>query len=342
MAARLFSLSRHLPLSLTSSTPTHIPAQTAIFSVANTSKMTTLRTNNSHQEPPCTPAPWRETFLTHIGDMKSPTFVLATLHPVAGSDAAATNPTPSSLGVVPRARTCIYRGLWACLPPNKHNDCPKNPGIFESDLPVFTTDARMEKAAEILDTAPQSPEHGSTGGSVKGSGGGGPVEACFWAEEHGTQWRIRGTAWLIGPDIDGDQAKGVRDALLSRMRREQKGTGEGDEKDWSWSKELTAHFANLSPMMRGSFRQPPPGTPRAYPKEEEVQTVGQPVDDLNDPVARENFRVVVIIPTEVDQCDLSDPKNPRRWMYYWRGASYKTTHPGGEVVGEWEKVETWP
>jgi len=150
---------------------------------------------------------------------------------------------------------------------------------------------------------------------------------------------MRGTAWVLGPDIggDGEGARAARDALRARMWTR----GEGED-GWSWEREVTAQFGNLSPGMRGTFRSPPPGRPRALPVEGDGLGLGQTVWDLQDPVARRNFRVVVIVPEEVDQVDLSDMTAPKRWLYVYRGASYKSTRPGGEVIGEWEKIEVWP
>jgi hypothetical protein len=276
---------------------------------------------------PSTEAPWRGLFLTHISSMKTPTFVLSTLHPVPASAQI----TPS-IPFLPRARTCICRGLWASLPVNPHNAAPLNPRVWDSDLPVFTTDARMEKAGEIADTAAAI-----SGGMT---GGGGPVEAVFWVEETQTQWRVRGTAWVLGPDVEGEEGKSARETILARMRRRD-GAEDGGEEDWSWKREITAHFGNLSPVMRGTFRGPPPGQPVAVPPEQGME-IGQEVQDLEDEVARRNFRVVVIVPSEVDQVDLSDPKRGQRWLYSYRGRSWQAKQAGGEVIGEWEKVEVWP
>ncbi len=100
--------------------------------------------------------------------------------------------------------------------------------------------------------------------------------------------------------------------------------------------------------MRVVLQQPatrPTGA--AIPPDQELG-LGQRVDDLEDKVARRNFRVVVIIPMQVDQTDLADPVNPRRWIYTYCGGSGKTLksavprQPGGEIAGEWEKVEVWP
>jgi pyridoxamine 5'-phosphate oxidase len=79
--------------------------------------------------------------------MKSPEFVLGTL-----DNAPKGSPTP----YVPRVRYCIFRGFWAELPENKHNDAERNPQIFASDCPTFTTDVRMEKVGQIFATSADS------------------------------------------------------------------------------------------------------------------------------------------------------------------------------------------
>ena len=63
------------------------------------------------------------------------------------------------------------------------------------------------------------------------------------------------------------------------------------------------------------------------------------MDDLHDPVARENFRVVVIKPEEVEQLDISDPVTARRWKY-----TFVEEEKGQEAVGkgEWKTEELWP
>lgn len=260
--------------------------------------------------------------------MKTPTFVLSTLQPVPKDEAPS-----ASLRVVPRARTCIYRGLWTELPENKHNTAPRNPSGFESDLPTLTTDARMGKAGEVIDTAGEI--------SAGKTGGGGPVEAVYWIEEYGTQWRIRGSAWILGPDVEQEEGRRTREVISSRMRKNGVGPVSADAEDFSWKKEITAHFGNLAPGMRGTFRGPPPGEPITLPIEEGYE-LGQQVDDLEDEKARANFRVMVIVPEEVDQVDYSDPSKPRRWLYTYRGKGWQAHHSGGEIIGEWEKVEVYP
>ena len=52
---------------------------------------------------------------------------------------------------------------------------------------------------------------------------------------------------------------------------------------------------------------------------------------LDDPVAIENFRIVVIKPEEVESLDLSDPAKARRQVYKYDQSS-----------GKWSHEETWP
>lgn len=180
--------------------------------------------------------------------------------------------------------------MWGELPENKHTTAPKNERVYESDLLTFTSDVRMDKIPEIFAS---SAGHGKVEQS-RGSGGGGPVEAVFWIKETGTQWRIRGDAYIVARDIEGggDESSGTR-TVKSEVGARMRVVKEEGKEGWSWNKELTAHFGNLSPGMRGSFRNPPPGS-KVGEKVAEGLGLGQKVDDLEDEVARENFRVVII------------------------------------------------
>ncbi|CAJ2512153.1 Uu.00g051680.m01.CDS01 [Anthostomella pinea] len=297
------------------------------------------------------PAPWRSLFLEHVQAMSSPEFVLSTVRKVPSP----TSSGSSSSSYSPRGRTCIFRGLWADLPVNPKNDAELNPdGVWESDFPTFTTDCRMDKMAELW----EEEEEGAGGGEeekekkekikerIAGSGGGARVEAMWWAKEPSVQWRVRGRGYVLGPDVEESQGgKDAVAALESRMRKKKHNAKEeGGQKDWSPSREVTAHFGNLSPMMRGTFRNPPSGTPVALPVGGGL-ALGQKVTNVTDEVARANFRVVVIVPDEVDRCDLSDPARGRRWLYTYVGANNDKSQPqapGGQIEGEWEKVEVWP
>jgi hypothetical protein len=270
-------------------------------------------------------APWRPLFLNHLSKLESPEFVLSTLQP--------SNSNTASTPYVPRARYCIFRGMWGQLPENKHNSAPRNEQVYESDMLTFTTDVRMHKVPEIFAS---STGHSDVSQS-QGSGGGGPVEAVFWIKDVMTQWRFKGEAYIIGPDIEGpgEESSGSR-TVKSRLGERMRILKEEAKAEWSWQEEVSAHFGNLSPVMRGSFKNPAPGTPVGVsPKNGEG--LGQKVTGSleEDEIARRNFRVVVIKADEVEQLDLTEPDKARRWKFTFVGAE------GGET-GEWRKEELWP
>ncbi|KAI0994551.1 hypothetical protein K3495_g13630 [Podosphaera aphanis] len=187
----------------------------------------------------------------------------------------------------------------------------------------------MAKIPEIFGSAPVANQQDS-------SGGGGPVEAIFWARESQTQWRFKGEAFVVGPDIDAPDSKGaqlVKEAIGKRMRRVKECAGD-DVDHWSWSRELTAHFGNISPTMRGTFKNPPPGTLVHKPLEDKRLALGQIVTNLHDEVARTNFRVIIIKPDEVEYCYFS--KAVQKRLRY----SYVETY--GDNTGEWKVEEIWP
>ncbi|KAF9872278.1 hypothetical protein CkaCkLH20_10105 [Colletotrichum karsti] len=311
-----------------------------------TSHLTRTMSSSSPTAPG--PAPWRAPFLKNVTEMASPEFTLATIH--AG-------PTPTAgqqPSLSPRTRTVIFRGLWASLPVNPKNTAELNPQVYESDMLTLTTDARMAKVPDFFGSSSTTASDGTTS-----SGGGAPVEACFWTDAK-VQWRVRGEAYVLGPDIEGSSSAALREKLLSRMRRlseseAHKRTAEdlpsevrghvvaADGSGWRFDREVTAHFGNLSPGMRGTFRNPEPGAARKANPPDDTYKLGQKVEDLHDKAARANFRVVVIVPTEVDQTDLSDAEDPRRWLYRFIGAAADGEKPeGAERANGWEKIETWP
>ncbi|KAL8381193.1 hypothetical protein RB595_005463 [Gaeumannomyces hyphopodioides] len=300
----------------TNSAPMRMPLRASIVSPppGQSARLAAMASSSPSPSPPApAAAPWRADFLEHTSRMPQASFVLSTVR-------RRRQGSPS-----PRARTCMLRGLWAGLPADDRNPAPRNRPVYESDCPVFTTDARMDKVADL------------------GAGSGpGPVEAVWWVEATQTQWRVRGNAWLLGGGGIGIPAA-ARAAIGVRMRRRggDAATGEkvGDEQEqeqerqqqqqWSWETEVTAHFGNLSPAMRGTFRNPAPGTPRQQAPGA-GEGLGQRVDDVEDRLARRNFLVCVIVPTEVDRVLLA-PDDPRRWLYRFRAED-----------GTWETVELWP
>lgn len=272
-------------------------------------------------------APWRENFLADMGKLSMPACVLSTLHTKLPrlSYHPDRERDQQSFRFTPRARTIIFRGMWATLPENDRNPAPRNDPIYESDILAFTTDVRMEKTTEIFVSGGSDiPETSKD----LGTGGGGPVEVVFWIPDAMTQWRIRGKAYLIAPDIESDNAKNIRNLLQTRMRATSFQDQVSSQNSWSWSKELTRHFGNLSPGMRGTFRNPPSGMPRSRVPENPNLKLGQEVNELEDPVARRNFRVLAIIPEGVDQVNLKDQT---RCIYEYVSSN-----------GNWEMYDVWP
>lgn len=101
----------------------------------------------------------------------------------------------------------------------------------------------------------------------QGSGGGGPVEAVWWVKDVSVQWRVKGTAWIVGPDIEGaegsEESSGVR-SVKSEIGARMRVVEPGQEGEWSWARELTGHFGNCSPGMRGESFSSATSTTRAW------------------------------------------------------------------------------
>ncbi|KAI9782846.1 MAG: hypothetical protein M1839_004597 [Geoglossum umbratile] len=208
----------------------------------------------------------------------------------------------------PRLRTLIFRGFFAELPENKHNPADLNPRVYSSEMLAFTTDVRMSKVGEL-----------------GGGAGGGEVEACFWVEDVQTQWRVRGRCWFLGGAGQAEErARGEVGKYLC-LRPD----AAAPPREWAFSQEVTAHFGNLSPELRGSFKGPPPGGERD-PRDDGRGRLGQVVGDgeLGDEVARGNFRVAVVVVGRVESVDLREGR--RKW---WERA---------EGEGGWRTGEVWP
>ena len=92
----------------------------------------------------------------------------------------------------------------------------------------------------------------------------------------------------------------------------------------------TSDPACADTLATGSFKQPPPGQPKDQPYNDKDEKMGEKVTDLYDPVARENFRVVIIKPEEVEMLDLK-PETMHRDKYKYDASS-----------DTWSHTETWP
>lgn len=203
--------------------------------------------------------------------------------------------------------------------------------------------------SKVYDIFANGPGKGTLEQSRSGTGGGGYVEACYWAKESMCQWRITGKCWLLAsddiePDEAGESAQNSGTITVkAELGRYIRPSGHEQDKleDWSWKKEIHMHFANLAPLMRGSFKGPDPGTPVSNGPGD-GEKLGQPAGNLEDePVARRHFRVAVIAPEEVEMVDLSDPAEARRTKWT---LSTEAGGPGGDgkPLGEWNEIKLWP
>lgn len=184
---------------------------------------------NSSLSPP--QAPWRSRFEFHLDKLPMPEFSLSTVFLDEQGEAH------------PRVRTCMFRGFWAELAargPSQESLSleERNPAIYESDMLTLTTDVRMRKAGQIQSS-------------------GGPVECLFWVPAISTQWRLKGRAFVVGASDDDETEKLNRAEIWKQMRRRSgdethsAGLTDGKANSWRWEKEITTHFANMSPIMRG-------------------------------------------------------------------------------------------
>lgn len=261
-------------------------------------------------------APWRDALDNDLQRASTPRheFTLATVEKAEQGRS------------LPRLRVCGFRGFFPEieLHPNGEKDMQEqvvnggNPSLFESDMLTFTTDKRMEKLRQLESSD-------------------GEIEALFWFAEVPSQWRIRGRAFAIG-DPRGDVEDGeirARDVIEKSIRL----TPDGTMESWNWEHAVTGYFASHSPLARGkqsdilstylghrlmdlgTFKAPPPGRPMQDSLAESPLHQGQAVTGLYDSVARENFRVVVIIAWEVEQLDLSDRDCLRRRKWTREGSS---------------------
>lgn len=178
------------------------------------------------------PAPWHDVFASHLSQSSFSEFTLSTVAYDARKDRA-----------VPRARVCGFRGFFPT--PQLHHsaidDLKKqgdglNPDVYESDMLSFTTDARMEKAFQIQP-------------SPSGSFVGNDVEMVFWLKDVANQWRVKGSALIIGDPNGSVEENKAREEIQTGLRARSGKTGDG----WTWERQVTTYFANHSPVLRGQF-----------------------------------------------------------------------------------------
>lgn len=177
-------------------------------------------------------APWKDAFLADVQSMEGQVFAFSSLHHRRYSETSS----------APRSRFCAFRCFWTELSPNPLNPSERNPNVFNSELPVFTTDVRTSKIEDLFEVD-EDPDL---------SGGGGACEAVWWARGSLTQWRLRGQAFVIAADIESSHsgAQSARSSIALRMHQ----INSQAANEWSWATELTAIFGDLSPTKRGSVQ----------------------------------------------------------------------------------------
>jgi pyridoxamine 5'-phosphate oxidase len=184
-------------------------------------------------------------------------------------------PTPR-----PAVRTVVFRGFVGET--RDESPPPELPGgnpPAESSLFLVSTDALMAKVGELEQSS-------------------GVFEVCWWHAGTNQQIRFNGTAHVYR-----NSPEDFPEAHLKRYIRVQ-----GD-REWSWEKERERVWTAHKPGMRGSFRNPPPGTELDDEKKKRLQVVELDSND-NGPDAQEakdRFCLLVMEVTEIEILDLSPP-----------------------------------
>lgn len=79
------------------------------------------------------------------------------------------------------------------------------------------------------------------------SDAGSEVEMVFWLKDAGSQWRIKGDAFVIGDQDGGSVEDEAREEIQRGLRiRSEDGCGR-----WTWERQVTTYFANHTPILRG-------------------------------------------------------------------------------------------
>ena len=184
-------------------------------------------------------------------------------------------------GLTPRpaVRTVVFRGFVG--EPRDGDTRSKLPGgnpPAESSLFLVSTDALMEKVGELEKSN-------------------GVFEVCWWHAGTNQQIRFNGTAHLYRPNA-------VVEFPETHLKRYIKTDGE-----WMWEKERTRLWKSHKPGMRGSFRNPPPGSPLDAEKKKKLQMVELGADDDGPDAreAKERFSLVVLEVTDLEILDLDPP-----------------------------------
>jgi hypothetical protein len=187
-----------------------------------------------------------------------------------------TGPTPR-----PSVRTVVFRGFVG----ETRDDSPpaKLPGgnpPAESSLIVVTTDTLMAKVGELEQSN-------------------GAFEVCWWHAGTNQQIRFNGTAHLYRPN-------GKAEFPQAHLQRYISPASDGV---WNWENERVRQWKAHRPAMRGSFRNPPPGSCMDEEKKRKLQTVELDSEDdgADAQEAKERFSLLALEITELEFLDLDPP-----------------------------------
>src|SRR5579859_6896689 len=202
----------------------------------------------------------------------------------------------------PAVRTVVFRGFVG-----ETRDDPPPPELpggnppAESSLFLVSTDALMAKVGELEQSN-------------------GVFEVCWWHAGTNQQIRFNGIAHVYR-----NSSRDFPESHLKRYIRVQ-----GD-RDWSWEKECERVWTAHKPAMRGSFRNPPPGTELDDEKKKKLQVVELDSKD-NGPDAQEakdRFSLVVMEVTEIEILDLSPPPVHFRASHMRLNSAYRSCRENG-------------
>jgi pyridoxamine 5'-phosphate oxidase len=179
----------------------------------------------------------------------------------------------------PAVRTVVFRGFVG--EPRDTNPPEKLPGgnpPVESSLILVTTDALMAKVGEIEESN-------------------GAYEVCWWHAGTNQQIRFSGTAYLYRRNGNADFPETELKRFIAPSNA------------WNWDGERTRQWKAHRPAMRGSFRNPPPGSSMDEEKRKKLETVElDSEDDGSDAQeAKQRFSLLILEIAELEFLDLDPP-----------------------------------
>jgi len=181
----------------------------------------------------------------------------------------------------PSVRTVIFRGFVG--ESREENEPEKLPGgnpPAQSSLIVVTTDALMPKVSE-LETSD------------------GVFEVSWWQAGTNQQIRFNGKAHIYRPNP----------AITFPEEELNKYIDVGKKGGWTWENERERLWRSHRPVMRGSFRNPQPGTLLDDEKRKKLRPVELAADDDGPEAqeAKQRFSLVVLQVLELEILDLDPP-----------------------------------